>query len=112
MVVRYEPKDAALSEHGGLVIKRTIFEVKCQARSDTITADDLDEITMGKYLSLLGGQGQKAVKGALRMARAYRLAGGLQSQKLHDANQRSERSPASKFFSGTEQRWRKHFACR
>ncbi|MGA8086331.1 MAG: hypothetical protein WCA10_03440 [Terracidiphilus sp.] len=48
VVIGDQPKDAALGEDGGFVVKRSIFEVKGQVRGHTIAMHDLDQVAKGE----------------------------------------------------------------
>ena len=67
VVIGDKAKDATLAENGGLVVKRSVFEVKGEASGDDISTGYFEEIAMCEDLALLGRQGKKTVQGAFRV---------------------------------------------
>jgi len=73
VVIGDKLEDAVLREDGRFIVERTVFEVECEAGGDTIAADDLDEVAVGKDLPLLCCQREKTVERPFGVANPYRL---------------------------------------
>ena len=85
VVIGDEAEDATLCIHGGFFVEGPVFEVEGQMSCHAVAVHHLDQIAIGKYLALLRGQREKAMKCPLEMTGWNRFRA---SDQLASANQR------------------------